>query len=555
MLFFANFALKIKKSMIRLKNKYTLSILFLLLIAISATAWMGSGIEWNDDLQYMRMPGEGIRFWYSEGPLITSFSDACAAIPYHFTVGSSRLPNLIQVFFNVFPPLLVDLLHGVMIAVFMMMVVISVGGKMALRSLGIVGITTLAVWVLLPWYDHMLASVYLLNYVWVSVVSLLFIRLFKSDDLLSKRWRPLQWVVALIVGLSHEGFALPIIAGATMEIIVNKHDRRRRLILTALVALSATAMFLTPGMLMRLQSQVEPQTWDNKIKSMVDSLYQIIPVYIQLIVTLFTLWRRGVRTVLHFYRENLIYIGIILAGYVIAISSGQVQRGLWFVELVSIILTLKILVENFAWWRRSNVVIGTLAGSLTLFSIGTVVVWQSKFSEEIREVCRQVNASKRSLAYVDLINPGDVPWWTFNIVQSISSSSGNSAYHRHCGFPDNNNILILPTRFKNKPVEQWDKVAGNAGAMGQFPFYVTTYKTGKRLDVTLGEHQRAASPFDIIISKVSTDDVQMSKMKIVRYWKLILPTGEALYCHNINQYDHSMRHRKIVSIDSPKRKK
>lgn len=553
-MFFANFALKILMSMIRLKNKYTLSILFLLLIAISATAWMCSGIEWNDDLQYMRMPGEGIRFWYSEGPLITSFSDACAAVPYHFTVGSSRLPNLIQVFFNVFPSLLVDLLHGVMIAVFMMMVVISVGGKMALRSLGIVGVTTLAVWVLLPWYDHMLASVYLLNYVWVSVISLLFIRLFKSDDLLPKRWKSLQWVVALIVGLSHEGFALPIIAGAILEIIVNKHERRRRLILTALVALSATAMFLTPGMLMRLQSQVEPQTWDSKIKSLVDSLYQIIPLYIQLIVTLFTLWRRGVKTVLHFYRENLIYIGIILAGYVIAISSGQVQRGLWFVELSSIILTLKILVENFAWWRCSNVALGAIAGLLTMFSIVTVAVWQSKFSEEIREVCRQVNASKCSLAYVDLINPGDVPWWTFNIVQSISSSSGNSAYHRHCGFPDNNNILILPTRYKDKPVSQWDKVAGNAGVMGQFPFYVTTYRTGRRIDVRLGEHQSAASPFDIVISEMTTADIQ-SSTKPTRYWKLILPSGEALYCHNINLYDHSLRHRKVVSINRYKPKK
>lgn len=537
--------------MIRLKNKYTLSIAFLLLIAVSSTIWMCCGIEWNDDLQYMRMPGEGIRFWYSEGPFITSLSDACKAVPYHFTVGSTRLPNLVQVFFNLFSPVVVDVLHGVAIAIFMLMVVISAGGKMLLRSFGLVGVAALAVWVLLPWYDHMLASVYLLNYVWVSVACLLFVRLFYSDNLLPQRWKFLQWVVALIVGLSHEGFALPIIAGAVLVLLVDKNDRRRRIKLTALVMLSALSMFLTPGMIMRLQTQMPSPTGDSLLGIITVSLFQMLSLYILLIVTLLVVWKRGLKFVSKLYRENLMYVGIMIAGYAIALACGQVRRGLWFMELACIVLTLKILVDAFAWWRRPNVALGVIAGLLTIFSIVSVAVWQSKFSEEIREVCRQVALSGRPVAYVDLIDPGDAPWWTLNIVQSITSSGGNSAYYRHCGFAGNNNILILPSRYKNKPMAQWEKVPGNAGAMGQFPFYVTTHHTRGRLYITVGGHQSAASPFDMIMSKVLTDDEERS-MVPARYWKCTLGTGEVIYCHNMNLYGHSMRHREIISIDSRK---
>lgn len=545
-----NFANRNNKSMknINIAKEYFMPIMLLLMIAIVATVWMCSGVAWNDDLQYMRMPGEGIRFWYSEGPMINSFADACEAVPHHFFVGSSRLPNIIQVFFNVFPPLLVDMLHGIMIAVLMLMTVISIGGRTALRSVGIVGISILSVWVILPWYDHMLASVFLLNYVWVSVVSLLFMRLFYSADCLRPRWRFLQWVVAVIVGLSHEAFSFPIMAGAVMALLIDKSDRRRRSLLTLLVAVGAIAMFLTPGMQMRLQAQVSPMTFDSIKRVIILSLYQILPVYMLIVATIIVLIKRGWRFVLGFYRDNIMYLVVMAAGYVIAISSAQVTRGLWFVELVGIIMTFKVLVSAFSWWRRNNIVMGTIACLLTIISIGGVAVWQTKFTKEIKEVCRQVEESGRAIAYLDLINPGDAPWWTFGVPQSITSMSGNSAYNRHCGFANNNNILVLPSRYKNVPVSQWDKVDGNAGAMGQYPFYVTTQSTGGDLILSLGEYQSAASPYEIIKNKIVVDDENRGTIK-APCWEFTLGSGEEIYCHNVGRYGAYPRYREILSID------
>lgn len=530
---------------------YALSVALLVMIAVASTLWLCNGVDWFDDLQYKRMPGDGIDFWLSEGPIISSFSDACEAVPYHFTVGSSRLPNLVQVFFNLLPPFVVDLLHGLMVAVFMFMVVISVGGKRALRSPGVVGLSALAVWVLLPWYDHMLPSVCLLNYVWVSAVALLFIMLFYSDHSLPQRWKALQWLVAIVVGLTHEGITFPIIGGAILTLMVDKRDRRRRVMLTSLMAFGAVLLFLTPGMMYRLGVQVEPQTWGHLLGAVVVSSLQIIPVYILLAVTAIAIWRRGVRYVMGLYRQNLIYVGIIVAGYVIAVASVSIRRGLWFVELASIVLMFKVLFGSFGWWRRPNLIVGAVSGAFVVMSIMGVAMWQSRFSAETVEMCRQVEKSGKPVAYIDLTDPGDAPWWTFNIPQSIASTGGNNAYCRHYRFIDIPQIMILPAKCENTPASQWDTIPGTAKAMGQFPFIVTTRPTGGKLLVEFGGHQSAANPCDILLSRILTDD----RVKTIipagsHYWRLPLVSGDTIYCHNINILGHTMRHREIISIDT-----
>ena len=526
-----------------------LSVVLLMLIAVASIAWMCNGVDWFDDLQYKRMPGEGIDFWLSEGPLITTFAQACEAVPYHFTVGSTRLPNLVQVFFNLLPPVIVDVMHGLMIAIMVYIVVVVSCGRKALRSTGHVGVTALAVWVLLPWYDHMLPSVCQLNYVWVTIACLLFIRVFESDDFLPQRWKSLQWVVAALAGLMHEGFTFPIMAGAILVMMVDKHDCRRRGLLTLILAVGALALFFTPGMFSRLESQVAPQTLGHFIGAMVVSVLQLMSVYLMLLATAFVAWKRGMQYVKSFYRKNLMYVAIMVVGYALAVVTVSIRRGLWFVELASVILTLKLLFEAFEWWRRPNVILGTLAGVFTIVSISGVAVWQSIFSKEVHEVCRQIEASGRPIAYVDLADPGEAPWWTFNVVQSMASDGGNNAYCRHFGLVKNKYILILPSRYKGKPVEQWDVMPGDIGAMGQFPYFVTTKPTDGRLILTFGCHQSAATPLDRIISKFSTDDIDKG-MVPTPYWTAVTELGDTLYCHNVNILGHAKRHRELLSIDA-----
>ena len=95
-------------------SKYV-SLLILFCVAIVAVAWRYACVPWTDDLQYMRLPGEDVRFWYSEGNFIEDLGDVCRAIYYHHINLTSRLPNYIQCFVNLLPKLAVDISHGLMV--------------------------------------------------------------------------------------------------------------------------------------------------------------------------------------------------------------------------------------------------------------------------------------------------------------------------------------------------------------------------------------------------------------------------------------------------------
>lgn len=532
------------------KSSYTPITILLIAIAIAASAWQYSGVEWVDDLQYKRMPGEGIEFWYNEGPFIETFGDACEAVYYHHTMVTSRLPNYVQCFTNLIPNIVTDIAHGLMIAILVLMTIVTIGGRKTLKSPLLAGVTALAIWVLLPWYDNMLSSDFLFNYVWVSVACLFFIRLLYSDNIIPARLQHSQWLIAFITGTMHEGFTFPIVAGATMLILLDRTNRRRRILLTTLLALGASFCFFTPGIFARLQNHVVEQSNGSPLHVFAISLTQIYSIYILAIVSIIAIFTNGWKYVIKFFKKEIVLTIAMIAAYIIAIVSGTVHRGLWFVELIGIILTLKILVTTYQWWRRPHLIIGTLSATVMLASLIGTTIWQTRFSAEIREMCRQVETTNRPVAYIDLINPGDAPWWTFNVPQSIASAYGNRCYSYHYGYIKEQNILILPTRYKHLPIEEWDKIPGTAEAMGQFPYYITTKPTDGKLTISTGDAMAASSPTDRLLNLFIGKNSAKKEIPMQRYyWGYATDNGDTLYCHNINQMGRTMRHRKVIAID------
>lgn len=530
------------------KGKFMSLLLFLLMMA-AAVLWQCNGIDWTDDLQYRRMPGmEYGSFWRTEGAFIETFEDVCNAIHYHIMTVNCRLPNLIQLSVNLIPTVIVDVLHGVVIALLMLVASVSVGGRRVLQSFGMFSVVALALWVMLPWDDNMLSSDFSFNYVWVSAASLCFVLIFYSDDSVPERYRFLQYVFALIVGTLHEGFSFPIILGSIMMLLIEKRDRRRRAILTLLVAIGAVSCLFTSGMMLRMQEQFGRQSSDGIRHVLVISILQLDSVYILMAVFTVMLWKRGLKAVYAFAGRNIMYIGIMVVAFAIAVASGQMGRAIWFVELVAVILTFRMLVDSFRWWRRANVVMGLAAGVALLVSMTSVAVWQEKYTLEIKEMCRQVEASGHPVAYIDLIDTGDAPWWTFGIPQSISSSFGNASYCLNFGF-DVKQILILPEKYKDKPLAEWERLQGDAGAMGQFPYFFTTSPGDENLHVEMGEHKPAATPLDRLLSGMLTDDRQCIVVPTPYYWMLQLESGDSIYCYNINRLGHLMRYREILSVN------
>lgn len=527
------------------------NIILLSLIAIAAIIWQLSGVAWVDDLQYMRMPGDNIRFWYNEGPFITNFIDACESVYYHHISTTSRLPNYIQCFTNLIPGPMTDICHGLMFALLVYVIAKTITNRCDTISPLVIALSALCMWGLLPWYDNMISSDFFLNYVYTSVICLFYIHIFINNDILQGRMRSLQWVVTIVASMSHEGFTFPIIAASILMILLSPVDRRRRIRLTIVLSIGVAFCFFTPGIFERLHERLS----DKSIGAMVifkESLLQIEAVYIMLLTIGIITFTRGAKHIRILLHNEIFFITTLLCSYAIAIISGTVHRGLWLTELSAIIITLRILIRTYSLGQRPHRLTALAVTALTLFSIIDTARWQQLFSTEIKDICKQVETSGRPIAYIDLINPGLLPWWTFDIPKSISSSYGNRCYAFHYGYTnDFCNILILPSHFKNLPVSQWDKMDGSAQARGQYPFFVTTYPTNGKLTIHCDDYLPAAGLIDRILGFISREKETIRTIEFSYHWSIVAENGDTLYCHNIDHLSRTMRNREITAINNP----
>ena len=530
-------------------SKYV-SLLILFCIVIVAVVWRYACVPWTDDLQYMRLPGEDVRFWYSEGNFIEDFGDVCRAIYYHHINLTSRLPNYIQCFVNLLPKLAVDISHGLMVGLLVLITAYSIAGRRMLKLTHIVGMSALALWTMLPWYDNMASSVFMLNYVWVSVLSLVYLQIFLNNNFISPKYQWTQWPIVLIIGMSHEGFTFAMIAACLTVLMIDKTDRRRRFRLICTLAVGAIFCFLTPGIFSRLQSQVVEQSNGSLLSVIKESILQLESVWMLIVILIVIGCRRGLKYLINILKQEAIYGFIIVFSYVIALASGTVHRGLWFTDLAAIILSFRLLVLTFKWWQSSQILIGSIAAILMLMSMIEVCRWQMLLSKEIKEVCQQVELTKRPIAYLDIVDPRNIPWWAFDIPKSIASSYGNRSYAFHYGFNDDyTNILILPSDYRFLPIEKWSLIKGSAGLMGQYPLFFSSENIGNDLKITVGNHLPSANLVDRILCAVEGDEVRAKNISFKYNWDVVLDEGDTLCVYNIDHLGRTMRNREILLID------
>lgn len=176
--------------------------------------------------------------------------------------------------------------------------------------------------------------------------------------------------------------------------------------------------------------------------------------------------------------------------------------------------------------------------------------WQMLLSNEIKEVCRQVELTKRPIAYIDITDSRNIPWWAFDIPKSIASSYGNRSYAFHYGFNDDyTNILILPSDYRFLPIEKWSLIKGSAGLMGQYPLFFSSENIGNDLKITVGNHLPAANLLDRILCAIGSNEVSAKNISFKYYWNVALDNGDTLCAYNIDHLGRTMRNREILLID------
>lgn len=283
---------------------------------------------------------------------------------------------------------------------------------------------TLAVWLamtlFLPWRNSILVADYALNYIYSSLISIVFVTAFIRIEQ-RHSWNFLKlWcmiLLAIAAGGWHEGFAVPIICGLAVITIVRHRtlSRQWRIVLST-YALAAALFALSPGMINRAVHEATysyPFTKVLLLKFIIDLLLPIIAV-ISLIACAFI---RRLRSKLLNNISDPFFIAFAIAmlmSAMLSLAFHHTPRTAFFPTLCSLIVIGKLFGANiFAWLGRGKwrgLIFAWAVYLLCVVHACVVIYWSSLIYDENRQIMAEFNRNDNiTTVFHDIIPPEDVP--------------------------------------------------------------------------------------------------------------------------------------------------
>lgn len=437
------------------------------------------------DFAYMReMQFEDSReitydnFYYCNGDLITTPSQWFNSAKNHYLYhDNGRLANFLAMGQAIIPHWAYDLLLTLCYAILVITIIQFAGLRK--EKPGVVAAVCLSLWCFLIWSTPMLSIDYLLNYLLAAAVTFRFSWVVTRRD---KHFSVGSAVLALIGGLLHEGFSVPVSAALFIWLIVNRKKVTRGQIWLCIIFFVASLFtVISPALLCRftcnLRSSDANATWLflQALKAFVrENALLIVGIF----VFAYTLVKHPERL-----RKPIFLIPVVIwcVSTVIFFIVTADTRALWPEQLSVIILFFACLRGR---WVDSRILSCSLWAVLTAWSL-SLAWWEKKLAAEQDSLDNDT-----SLIYTrDFTSLNDTPFWLGKIPSGPGTFIGafefktrdtdqrlTSSVRRHA---------FLPSGFNFDDTTQI--IPGNLHARGKFPFFAVpaslTDTTALDLDV------------------------------------------------------------------------
>ena len=160
---------------------------------------------------------------------------------YHHLYDNSRLPNLLGGLIAFLPLSVTALISTVCIGLTLWFMQTLSGRNSLLSLTALVTAYTFIV----PWYDSLFERFYTYNYVWAGAIMLVAVYLFLRQKPVGSVW---TFLIGLLLGVWHEIFAFPTLAGFIVCLALNrKMIRKDRMWLCAGVFIGCVWLYLSPS--------------------------------------------------------------------------------------------------------------------------------------------------------------------------------------------------------------------------------------------------------------------------------------------------------------------
>jgi len=485
-----------------------ISLFALLLFAVGVGVWQYLSPPVHDDIYYMHfcLPTTENDFWELEGSPVTSFSQAADSAWNHWQLVNGRLTNILATFLLISPPWLLASLQAMMALLMMSMILFFGLGRKALNVSWICSLLLLISWKLLPWHNNMNSDDYMINYVWPSALVLCFLALVFHPEFLNSRLRQWLWALpAFFIGMLHEGFSIPVLGSLCLLFVFPKFlprtaswpdDWRKRLLVPVMAfAAGACVCIFAPSTIARLLRQSDEVADTSCLGLAVAHIFHTVPLFLYLAILALALWRQGFAGVWKLIKGQAFWLTMFILSFAIAVVLRHpAARMLWFADVIMIILSLQLIRTLGASWLRPRKGLAVAAIAVQALFLGNIFTIQSKLGQELSLAFVNFWHRADGMVFVDYTHQGDIPWWTFGLIDSYVNSClfNIQAVKSLPQFKGISNAvaLVLPDSLSYvKSYADIPPIPGDNPFRGVYPVVLTDryIEPGTSIDVKFGE--------------------------------------------------------------------
>lgn len=383
---------------------------------------------------------------------------------------NGRLANVLSPLSTIFSPWkqLFPFATGICVALIILFTTVFSFGRNGIRPY-FISIVWGACFLMLPWRNRFFVADYSLNYIWASVITMLFMAYVVYNE--RKGWNAYNSVFALLLAFLaagwHEGFAVATLGGFLLLSIVRKFKFSVQWYSVGIVYAAVTLLFcICPGLIQRSREQFGVEAVGAQYyKLFFDFLPVIILIWTVILMAAVKPWRALLAEA---WKNQwfVIGIGIVTVGTLLSLLFTHQPRSAFWPDLMALIMFF-ILTGRF-WGFLYSKVYGTYVAALAL---GVCVVplccfiipWQYRLYKESEIILTKMAASPSGTVYHDIITAKDLPLLTLKVPNHPAWVS-DFHYHGIQEFTGKPFPAVLPTELDSPDIPvAAQRLEGNAG--------------------------------------------------------------------------------------------
>lgn len=352
---------------------------------------------------------------------------------------NSRIANMIAPFSTIFEPwnVIFPYISGAMMALMIYMASKVTGCR--LRNLLVPSAAWAMCIVFLPWRSYIFTADYLLNYVYASVVLLVFIYMtVVRPDKLSRPWGLAAGIViAILAGAWHEGLADPVGCGIAVVFIIRRFRIPWQVWVTVGV-FAAVCLWTTlcQGILDRADKEWAYSTgdWFETGAWYVSQLPFALLIVSCIVKAIFRRTRHVVTAAL---RNPLVVITLVDAVVTLVIAHIVIfQSRIFFFSSLLCVVALIILyhpyIERIMASKRRTAILAAGLTALCVAQSAYALVWQKRVFDQHNEIIELIAASPDGCITYDYYDVCDIPIATMRFGRPIDWGESPFMMHLAC---------------------------------------------------------------------------------------------------------------------------